>query len=214
MGRGIDDAHMREGLREIAEKAFPPWIVFLGEEAKVVAQGQQPLEQRDGVLMAANQREAVRQPKRANKESSLTARQPVTAGSCRVAHDQAIDDQLSFNRLDRADDARILRWQKAELGDQQQRGIEIAAAVILDEAVAPVVVSLGDDLLVNAPAQLVPALSRSRIPILIDRFDGTVEGDPRHDLGKGKVLGLAAAFPEPLIGLVPDLLEKVEQFGL
>src|SRR5258708_32280003 len=44
--RGIDQRDMRERLREIAELASQPRIVFLGQQAAVVGQGQQPLAQR------------------------------------------------------------------------------------------------------------------------------------------------------------------------
>ena len=48
-GRDVDDAEMREGLQEVAEKPSRRRIVFLGEEAEVVAQIRQALEQRDRV---------------------------------------------------------------------------------------------------------------------------------------------------------------------
>ena len=44
--RGIDQRHMRQRLRKISEHAPAARIVLLGEQAHIVAQGKQPLEQR------------------------------------------------------------------------------------------------------------------------------------------------------------------------
>src|SRR3546814_15407414 len=51
---GVDQADMRERLREVAELAAEPRVVLLGEQAEVVAQCEQALEQRLGVAPAAD----------------------------------------------------------------------------------------------------------------------------------------------------------------
>ncbi len=43
--RGLDQRHVAEGLRGVADLALIPRVVFLAEQPDVVAQGQQPLEQ-------------------------------------------------------------------------------------------------------------------------------------------------------------------------
>ena len=42
--RGIDQRHVREGLREIAEHSFRTRIVFLGQQADIISQRHEPLE--------------------------------------------------------------------------------------------------------------------------------------------------------------------------
>jgi hypothetical protein len=63
---------------------------FLADEADVVAQPAQTLEQREGLLRAPHQREVVDQPERAGQEGALAARKtiPVTVGA--VAQDQTV----------------------------------------------------------------------------------------------------------------------------
>ena len=43
--RGVDQRDMREGLREVAEKAARHGIVFLGEQPDIVGQRRKALEQ-------------------------------------------------------------------------------------------------------------------------------------------------------------------------
>ena len=66
--------------------------------------------------------------------------------AARIAADEAVLHQLALDRHDRAADPRVVRRQKAELRDQQQRGVEVARAVILDEGVALRVIGLVEDL--------------------------------------------------------------------
>jgi len=68
--------------------------------------------------------------------TAFTGRQPVGSGGARVTADKAVLHQLGFDRGDRAENARVVGRQKPDLRDQQQRGVEIASAVVLDEGVA------------------------------------------------------------------------------
>src|SRR2546423_1115150 len=59
-----------------------------------------------------------------------------------------------------------------------------------------------------------PACNPSFVP-LENGLEITVgEGHPAHDLGISEVAARAAHFPEPLVGLGPDLLEVLEQLAL
>src|SRR4051794_20589619 len=42
---GLDERDMGEGLREVPDLAVGPHVEFLAEQAKVVAQGEQPLKE-------------------------------------------------------------------------------------------------------------------------------------------------------------------------
>src|SRR5438034_1287087 len=68
--RGVDDRGVREGLREIAEQPPPGRIVFFGEQAEIVADRQQALEQRNRVVASPDQGKAVGQPEAARQEHS------------------------------------------------------------------------------------------------------------------------------------------------
>src|SRR5205807_4920095 len=63
-------------------------------------------------------------------------------------------------------------------------------------------------------AQVAPALGRTRQPELLDRADCAVECNPRHDLGMRELSPSPAHFPKPLVGLMPDLLEMLDQLSL
>ena len=68
---------MTEGLREVADQAAGRGVVLLGEQADVVAEGQQPLEQFHGLLVAAHERVVVGEPEAAGEEGAFAGRQPV-----------------------------------------------------------------------------------------------------------------------------------------
>ena len=60
---------------------------------------------------------------------------------------------------------------------------------------------------VNGGGELTPAIERPFEAELLRALDRAIEGDPRHDLGIGEVLGPPARFPDPFIRLDPDALE-------
>ena len=47
--RAVDQRHMREGLREVADQPSPGHVVLLGEQPHVVAEGDQALEERRSI---------------------------------------------------------------------------------------------------------------------------------------------------------------------
>jgi hypothetical protein len=49
--RGVDQRDMREGLRVVAHLLACPRIVFFGEQTDIVAEREEPLEQRASVMM-------------------------------------------------------------------------------------------------------------------------------------------------------------------
>src|SRR5262249_6679672 len=59
---GVDQADVRERLREVAQKPAGLRVVLLREQAHVVAQPQQPFEPAAGLGVAALQVQAVSQP--------------------------------------------------------------------------------------------------------------------------------------------------------
>jgi hypothetical protein len=63
---GIDEAHVRERLRKIAQHAVRTRIVFLGEQANVVSKAQQVFEQFARFIVAALEREIISEPETAH----------------------------------------------------------------------------------------------------------------------------------------------------
>src|SRR5215469_12443001 len=199
MCRGVDNCDVRESLRKISELAFGGGIVFFGEQAEIVSECEQALEQRDRIVAPANQRKAVGEPETAREEDAFARRQSIRPGGAWVAAHKPIMHKLALDRRDRAANAQIVRRQKPELRDEQQRSVELARAVMPDEGAAFVIIALREDLLGDLVAQTLPMSTRSVEPVLFDRFDRTVESYPGHDFGKGEVARLAAYLPDPLV---------------
>ena len=81
---------MRERLRKIAELAAGTRIVFFGEQANIVAQCEQSLEQCLRGRVPPRQRQIVGEPERAGKEPSFAFGQAVHFGRIAVARNQAV----------------------------------------------------------------------------------------------------------------------------
>src|SRR3954453_23785752 len=88
---GVDEGHVGEGLREVAEEATRRGIVFLGEQAHIVGEAMQPLEQLTGFAAAALKAEVAREPEAAREEHAFAARQTVEPLVREVAANQPVD---------------------------------------------------------------------------------------------------------------------------
>src|SRR3546814_918829 len=133
--RGVHQADVAERLREVTELATGHRVVLLGEEPHVVAQGEQPLEQRSGLVDPADEGQRVGHPERAEQEGALAPRQAVDRrpGAGRVSLDEAVDAELALHRLDGADDALVVGRQEPHHRDHEQTGVELGRAVRLRE---------------------------------------------------------------------------------
>ena len=107
---------MAERLGEVADLAASRDVVLLREQAEVVAQPEQAVEQRSGFVDPAVEGERADQPERAGEELSLVARQPVVGVGRRVARDEAIAAELARDRVDGARDALVVAGQKPTSG--------------------------------------------------------------------------------------------------
>src|SRR5712691_13273127 len=214
MRRGVDDRGVRKGLREIAEEPPRLRVVSFRHEAEIVPAREQALEPGNRVVAPPDQGKAVGQPETAGQEHPLVRRQPIRLWPGRIAADEAVAHQLALDRRDRATDPRIVGRQEPQLWDQQERGIEIARAVILDEGVALAVIGPVEDLLGDLAPHLVPMLARPVEPELLDRFDAAVESDPGHDFREGELAWWAADLPDALVRLLPDRLQIFEKLLL
>src|SRR5262249_60175878 len=64
---------------------------------------------------------------------------------------------------------------------------------------------------VAAPAQLAPALHRTRQPYAFDHLHRAVEGHPRHHFGIGEVARRSPHLPDARVRLHPRLFQVLEQ---
>ena len=128
-----------------------------------------------------------------------------------VAQDQAVDDQVALDRLDRPAHARVRRGQEADERDEQEARVQLLRRVRLHERPELLVEAVRADVGVDLVAQGAPALHRPVQRVLLDRAHGAVERDPRHDLRVDEVPPLAADLPDALVRLAPDLREVVEE---
>ena len=107
--RGVDQRNMRERLRKVPELASEPRIVFLRQEADIVAQRHEPLEQLPRLGDASLQDEIVGEPEAAGEKRPFARRQPVNHLSGVVAQYEPVDDEAPLNRLEGARDPRVRR---------------------------------------------------------------------------------------------------------
>ena len=162
-------------LGEVANQTLSASVVFLREQADVVAQADQPLKQALRVRAASDQEIGVGEPEATGKEGAFAGRQAVLGrGSVVPKHEPAVQE-LSLDGLDSALDARVVGWQEADLRDQQRARIQQAAVVLLGERAKIRVERPPADLLVDLRADPAPAVDRA---VETERLDGL---DPRSN---------------------------------
>jgi hypothetical protein len=84
-----------ERLREVADLPLSRHVVLLGQQAEMVCQPEEPLEERAGLLDAAVERERADQPERAGEGLSFVAGQSVVGLRGRVAGYEAVAAELA-----------------------------------------------------------------------------------------------------------------------
>src|SRR2546423_3381466 len=130
---GVDQRHVAEGLRHVAEHAAVADVVLLGEQADVVAKIKQPLVEITSFVVPVDQIEIIGEPERTCEERTLPSGESVDRvlpGA--IAQQQPVVAELALYCLDGADDTWVLRWQEPDLRDEQQRCVRLLAAVALD----------------------------------------------------------------------------------
>src|SRR5215216_1391371 len=209
-GRRADQGEMAERLWEVADLSLPSHVVLFGQQAEIVGQTDEPLEQGTSLLDTAVERERADQPKRAGKELSLVAGQPVVRVGGRVARDEAVSAEVARDRVDRAGDPLVGAGKEPHERDGEDTRVELLGSIVLGEGAPLAVVALLADLPVDLVAGLLPALQRRFQTELLAESNGAVEHDPRHDLGVGVVAPRPAAFPDSVVRLAPDRLDMLD----
>src|ERR1700730_7337594 len=128
--RRVNERNMGECLGEVANQTLSASVVFLREQADVVAQADQPLKQALRVRAASDQEIGVGEPEATGKEGPPAGRQPGLGRDSVVSEHAPAVQELSLEGLDSAMDARVVGWQEADLRDQQRARIQQVAVVL------------------------------------------------------------------------------------
>jgi hypothetical protein len=204
-----------EGLGEVVHHPTGSDVVLLGEQADVVAERKQPLEDRQGLVASAHQHQAVGVPVGRHQERAFTGRQAVDAAVVGlVALHEAVDGQLAPDGVDGAHDARIVGWQEADERNHQKAGVERGGVVGLHERMSAGVVALLAHLGMDLVALRAPLVDRTVAPVLLDRGDRPVGRHPRHHLGVREVSPRAAHLPDAVVGFAPHLAQVIHNGAL
>ena len=91
---------MGKGLRKISQLAVKNGIVFLGQQADIIAQIEQTQEEIARLLNATGDRIVIGEPERAWQERSLTRRQAIDAGLGWISEHQALVDKFPLDCSD------------------------------------------------------------------------------------------------------------------
>src|SRR3984957_17593199 len=124
---------MRERLRKVAELALGMRIIFFRQKPDVIAQRQQALEQRMRFIVAPKQHISVDEPEATGEKRALPGREAVDSRARVITQHESVAKKPALDGGDRALDARIVRRQKADDGDQQQARVQARIAERLDE---------------------------------------------------------------------------------
>src|SRR5207302_1177837 len=150
-----------ESLRKITDHAAVPKIVLLAEQADIIAQAQQAIEQVSRLLEPLLQDIGIDQPEAAGQEGALAGRQTVLHLRGVVAHHESLPQEPLLDGADGAADARIIGREESDAGQQQQTRIELLRPVGLNEASEllgePVRANLG----MNLRSNFAPSVDRS-----------------------------------------------------
>ncbi|MBD0694123.1 hypothetical protein BG452_02700 [Streptomyces sp. CBMA123] len=136
---------------------------------------------------------------------------PVVGG---VAVDQPLGgEQFALDGLDGGDHPLVVARQEPESGDEQERRVQVPAAVVLGEHPALGVESVGADVGVDFVAHLPQVLHHGLGDGAPARKEGggAIEEHPGQDAGMSEVAARAAHLPDPLAGLAPALLQLLGQ---
>src|SRR5690606_28101121 len=211
---GVHQTDVTERLRDVAELPFAHRVVLLRQQAHVVGEPQQPLEQLPGLARPAGHVQGVREPERAHQEGGLVAGQPVDRGRRRrrVPAQQPVPPEVRADRLDGAEHPRVVGRQETHPRDEQQGRVELARAVGLGEGVPLGVDALLAPLPVHLVAQLAPAVEVAVEPrVVLQGAHRPVGGHPHHDLRVHEVAPPAAHFPQSLVRLLPHRAQELHQ---
>ena len=173
---------MRERLREVSYQASCHGVVLFGQQADVVGESGEMVEERYRLRVAPLQRIVVGQPERACEEGPFTGRKAVDRGMRGIPGDESIPDQRLLDRAHGAENPRVGRRQKTYQRQHEQARVDLLRPVELHECAQSGIEAFATDRRVDPVSHRSPAVGGAIQPELLDCFDGTIEGHPSHHL--------------------------------
>ncbi len=180
-------------------------IDFLGEQADVVAEAKETLEELTRPLTLACARETLDEPEGTDRKGRLVSRETVDAVRD-IPVDEAVGRELVRDALEGRLRTVVVVRDEAHDRDHQIRRIELAAIAerLLERARGRV-----DTLTLDEHADLVasrpPGVEVAISAVELGEPDHPVERDPRHHFRVDEVARLAADLPDALVGVLPAL---------
>src|SRR5215211_162456 len=115
---GADEGEVAKGLREVADLPRAPDVIFLGEEAEVIGQPEEPFEHVARLIGPAVEGQCADKPERTGKELAFPAGQAIVGVVCRVAPHEAVTSKLARDRVDRSRHPLVFAGQEAHERDR------------------------------------------------------------------------------------------------
>ena len=191
----IDQSKVGKGLGKVANQLPTARLVFLAQQSHIIAKRQQPLEQVQRLLAAAEHQISVRQPKTAGEEYALTSGQAVVRHLRIVTQDEAIPQETVFDSGDRAANALVMWRQKSNCRQEQQAGVEFLAAVGASQSCRARHRSRVRTPRDGCRRATPPVSYRAGEVKRLGASNSAVIGEPSHRFGIGKMPGPAPIFP-------------------
>src|SRR5262249_22022620 len=200
---GADERQVRERLGEVAE-VLRLGAELLAVQPEVIGVAEHLLEEEARLVQVPHAGEALDVPEGAHGEGAFLAREPIGESAPEaIAIDQRVAHQLALDRPQGREPARIGGGNEANERHEQGGGVERGGADMLDERVPRRVPEVGEDVLVDGVARLVPARQRGRERPLRRESDGAVDGHPAHHPRVEELLPSTAHLPDALVRLAP-----------
>ena len=136
---------MGEGLREIAGESARGRVVFFGQQANVVAHGQEAFKQLARLIHPADHGVRIGEPKTTGQKRAFPGRQTVIGLFGPVTLHESVDQKLALDRLNRSDIGRVAWLVDSVLRQEQLARVLGRVAIGLGEGVAVTVEAMGPD---------------------------------------------------------------------
>ena len=193
-------------LGEVPEGDLAHRVELLGQQPSRPGQVDVAVEELTCVFEASDRDERLDEPRRAQQESALAARNTVVVAI--PEHDLALAQDALHSEHGR-DDSRVVRRQHARERDLEDPGVDVGVAVAGRERADLRVPALAQDLFLDLRPGLDPFLRRRSSGARGDR-DATIDRGPTHHLRDHEVAGGSPLLPDPVVRLAPAATHRID----
>ncbi len=167
-----------------------------------------------GVVEASGERVGTGQPEAAGHEGILIASHTVGDRLGAVAQHQTIAQQVTFDRRQGAQHARVIAGKEPDDRNHQQGRIHLGGVIVLGEGVRFGVEATFKHGALDGVAQFPPALDRSIQAVFLNGADRLIESHPGHHPGLGVMMRRPAGFPQAAVRFIPRAGQMLQQHQL